>query len=114
MDNVINFDRYRPPVLRVVLQDEQRTALQVTPPTVALQEELRARISDLNALLSGTDDEKREGLFDLAARLMSCNRNMRKITPGQLHTEYGIVEEDLVVFFEAYADFLKGLENAKN
>ena len=112
--NTLHFERYRPPVLPVELMDEQRTVLHVTPPTVDLQEELRARISDLNALLTGTDDEKRQGLFDLAARLMSCNRNLRQITPEQLRTAYGLDEEDLVVFFEAYVDFLKGIENAKN
>lgn len=114
MANKLQFERYRPPILPVEMLDEQRTVLHVTPPTVDLQEELRARIGDLNALLTGNDEEKREGLFDLAARLLSCNRNMRPITPEQLRTEYGIDEEDLVVFFDAYAEFLKELENAKN
>ena len=112
--NTLQFNRYRPPILPVELMDEQRTVLHITPPTVDLQEELRAKISGLNALLTGTDDEKRQGLYDLAARLMSCNRNMRQITPEQLRIAYGLDEEDLVVFFEAYADFLKGIENAKN
>ena len=114
MANKLQFERYRPPILPVEMLDKQHTVLHVTPPTVDLQEELRARISDLQALLTGNDEEKREGLFDLAARLLSCNRNMRPITPEQLRTEYGIDEEDLVVFFDAYAEFLKELENAKN
>ena len=114
MANTLQFERYRPPILPVELMDKQRTILNVTPPTVDLQEELRAKVGDLNDLLNGTDDEKRLGLWDLAARLMSCNRNMRQITPEQLCTAYGLDEEDLVVFFEAYADFLKGIENAKN
>lgn len=112
--NTLQFNRYRPPILPVELMDEQRTVLHVTPPTVDLQEELRARIGDLNALLNGNDDEKRQGLFDLAARLMSCNRNMRQITPEALRTAYGLDEEDLVVFYQVYADFLKEIENAKN
>lgn len=112
--NTLQFNRYRPPIFPVELMDEQRTVLRITPPTVDLQEELRARIGELNALLSGTDDEMRQGLFDLAARLMSCNRNMQQITPEQLRTAYGLDEADLVVFFDAYAEFLKGIENAKN
>lgn len=114
MANRLQFDRYRPPILPVELMDEQHTVLHVTQPTVDLQEELRAHIGDLSALLEGNDDEKRKGLFDLAARLLSCNRNMRQVTPEQLSTEYGIDEEDLIVFFEAYAAFLKEIENAKN
>lgn len=112
--STVNFNRHRPPVLRVPLSDKAETVLQVTPPTVELQEELRASAADFNALLAGGDEEKREALWDLAARLMSCNRNMRKITPAELRKRYGLVEDDLVIFFEDYADFVRGIENAKN
>jgi len=114
MENIVNFNRHRPPVLRVELLDDQNTVLHVVPPTVDLQEELRTRHTDLHALLAGGEEEKREALFDLAARLMSCNRNMRKVTAEQLRTTYNLDEEDMVVFFEAYADFIRRLENAKN
>lgn len=114
MANTLNFNKYRPPVLPVELTDETTILLRVTPPTVELQEELRGRQTDLQALLSGGDDEIRETLYDLAARLMSCNRNLRTITAEMLRVNYGLDEEDLIVFFQAYADFLKELENAKN
>lgn len=112
--STLNFNRYRPPILEVLLFDKEETTLQVTPPTVELQEELRARASDFNALLTGGDEEKREALWDLAARLMSCNRNMRKITPENLRKKYKLVEDDLIVFFESYVSFIQGIENAKN
>lgn len=112
--STVNFDRHRPPFLEVPLYDKEETVLHVTPPTVDLQEELRARAVDMRALLSGGDEEKREALWDLAARLMSCNRNMRKITPQDLRKKYKLVEDDLVVFFEDYAGFITGIENAKN
>lgn len=112
--SAVNFNKYRPPVLEVVLSDANETVLQVTPPTVDLQDELRARKSDLKFLLNGGDDDIRVALYDLAARLMSCNRNMRKIVPEDLRKKYNLVEADLIVFFDAYADFLTGLENAKN
>lgn len=114
MANTLSFSKYRPPILPVELLDKQKTVLHVTPPTVALQEELRARMTELNALLTGGDEEKREGLWDLAARLMSCNRNMLTLTPDVLRTVYGLDEEDLVVFYDEYASFLSNLENAKN
>ena len=112
--STVNFNRYRPPILEVPLFDKDETVLQVTPPTVNLQEELRANAGDFKALLDGGDDEKREALWDLAARLMSCNRNMRKITPQDLRKKYKLVEDDLVVFFEDYAGFITGIEHAKN
>lgn len=112
--NTLNFNRYRPPILPVEMLDDERTVINVVPPTVDLQEELRASTADLYALLNGDDESKRIGLWDLAARLMSCNRNMRKVTPEQLRNTFRLDEEDLVVFYEAYADFLKGIEKAKN
>jgi hypothetical protein len=111
MSNTVDFNRYRPPILRVPLTG---IMLHVTPPTFDLQEELRARLPELNALLTGGEDEQRAGMYDLAARLMSCNRNMRKITAVELQEEHGLDEEYLVVFFNAYADFVKGIENLKN
>lgn len=112
--NRVDFNRYRPPILQVPMLDDDETVFNVVPPTVDLQEELRARTSELNALLTGGNEEIRATLFDLAARLISCNRNMRKVTPEELRKVYRLDEEDLVVFYEAYASFLKGIENAKN
>lgn len=114
MSNLLTFNRHRPPILPVELMDDDHTVLHIMPPTVELQEELRSVDSDFKALLAGGDDEKRVAFFDLAARLMSCNRNMRKITPEELRKVYRLDEEDLVVFFYAYADFVKGIENLKN
>lgn len=114
MANMLNFNRYRPPILPVQMLDNNNTVIHVVPPTVDLQEELRARQKELNTLLTGEDEEAREALFELAAKLMSCNRNMLEITPDQLRKQYRIDEEDLVVFYNAYADFLKEIENAKN
>lgn len=114
MAHIVDFNKYRPPVLEVPMLDKKETVFHVTPPTVDLQEELRARMSELNALLTGGDEEMRATLFDLAARLISCNRNMRKVTPEELRKVYNLDEEDLVIFYEAYADFLKGIEHTKN
>jgi hypothetical protein len=114
MSNVLNFNRHRPPILPVELLDDACTVLHLTPPTVDLLEELRAKAAELNTLLTGDDEDIRTGLFDLAARLMSCNRNMRKISPEQLRATYRIDEEDLIVFYQAYTDFIRSIENAKN
>ena len=112
--DTVNFNRHRPPFLAVPLFDKEETVLQVTLPTVDLQEELRAYAGTFNALLSDGDETQRAALWDLAARLMNCNRNWLKITPEALRKKYNLVEDDLVVFFEDYAAFLKRTENAKN
>lgn len=114
MDNVLNFSQHRPPILKMMLGDEVGTVLHVTPPTVELQEELRETQDNLRALLAGDNDEIRAALFDLAARLMSCNRNMLAVTSEDLRRKYNIDEEDLVLFYQSYNSFISGLEHAKN
>lgn len=112
MSQTINFNRHRPPILRVPLAEDM--VLHVTPPTVDLQEELRARLPDLTALLSQDNNDMREALYDLAARLMSCNRNLRRITAEDLRNTYELDEADLAVFFDEYAGYLTAIERAKN
>lgn len=112
MAKTVNFNRHRPPILRVPLTES--LVLHVTPPTVDLQEELRARRTELSALLSKDDEDMRVALWDLAARLMSCNRNLRTITAEELRTTYELDEADLAVFYDDYAAFLSDLETAKN
>ena len=114
MANTLNFNKYRPPILPVELMDKQHTVLHLTPPTVDLQEELRAHQTEFQKLLSQEDEEMVATLYDLAARLMSCNRNWKKINAEKLRKVYNVDEEDLVVFFHAYAEFLSEIEHAKN
>ena len=112
--NAFSFNRHRPPIWAVEMPDDDGTVLHIVPPTVDLQEELRASAADFNALLAGGSDDKRAALYDLAARLMSCNRNMLTLTAEDLRKTYHLDTEDLVEFFHGYVDFLKGIENAKN
>lgn len=112
--STFSFNRHRPPIWAVEMPDEDNTVLHIIPPTVDLQEEMRASASNLYSLLDGGSDEQRVALYDLAARLMSCNRNLLKITAEDLHKVYHLDVEDLVEFFHGYVDFVKGIENAKN
>jgi hypothetical protein len=112
--STLNFNKYRPPIMELEMPDKDNTVLHITPPTVDLQEELQAKASDLNSLLTGGADEQRAGFYDLAARLMSCNRDMIKLTPELLRKKYNLDVEDLVVFFKEYTDFITGIEHAKN
>lgn len=115
MAETVVFDRHRPPILPVELYGPDLVVLHIKPPTVDLQEELRANKSDLSALLTQDDDEQIvAGLYKLAARLMSCNRNMLTITAEELRTKFRLDTEDLVVFYEAYANYITEIENAKN
>lgn len=113
MANIINFNKHRPPILPLLMPDEQ-TLLNLCPPTKDLVDELREGLSDLRALLNQEDEEMVYALYDLAARLMSCNRNLKKITVEQLRNTYNMDIVDLTLFFQKYADYIVEIENLKN
>lgn len=110
--DTFSFNRHRPPILPIEMTDG--TVIHVSLPTVDLQEELRAYAGDFDALLSGGNADKVEALYGLAARLLSCNRNLLKVTAEDLRKTYHLDTEDLVEFFHAYVTFLQGIEKAKN
>lgn len=112
--NTLNFNKYRPPIMVVEMPDEENTVLHIMPPTVNLQEELRATVGELTALLDGGKPEQRAAFYDLAARLMSNNRDWLEITSEDLRKKYHLDVEDLTVFFHNYAEFVTGIEHAKN
>lgn len=115
MAEAIDFSTGRKPTLPLILRDaagERR--VRVTTPTLDLMQEIRGNLPALQALLEGVSDESREAVFDLAARLISCNRDGLTVTGQELIDKYDLDEEDLTVFFSEYLDFIEGLAGAKN
>lgn len=115
MTQALDFSANRKPTLPVTLRDaEGARRVRVTTPTLDLMEEIRGNLPALQALLEGASDESREAVFDLAARLISCNRDGLTVTGPELIDKYDLDEEDLTVFFSEYLDFIEGLAGAKN
>ena len=112
MAELLSFNRHRPPILPLELPDG--TMINLCPPTVDLQDEVRANLSQLHKLLQGGEEEIKSALYDLAARLMNCNRNLMTFTGQQLKQQYKMDVADLVVFYSSYADYIKEIESAKN
>ena len=69
---------------------------------------------EMKEMLSKGDKEGVDMAFDLAARLISCNRNGRNITGSQLRKKYNMSFETLLVFYSAYLDFIEEVKNSKN
>ena len=84
------------------------------PPTLDLVEALSGAGELLGKVVDSADPECREALYDYAAQLMSCNREMIPVTSEDLRDKYDTDVEDLVYFFAAYADFIEGVRNSKN
>ena len=55
-----------------------------------------------------------QSIYDLAARLISCNREGITITASELLGKYRMTLESAVVFFSAYMDYITGITNQKN
>jgi hypothetical protein len=53
-------------------------------------------------------------IYDLAARLISCNRDFLKITGEELRDKYRMDLESAVIFFSAYLDFINDIIKEKN
>jgi superfamily II DNA or RNA helicase len=71
-------------------------------------------LPELQSVLSGGDRESVELCYDLAARLINCNRSFITVTAEELRKKYGLDLEGLVVFYSAYADFIQEINSAKN
>lgn len=114
MAKVLDFNTVERPVLELIMQDEARTHILVSTPTEGLVEELAALAPQLENLQQAEDEEAIATIYDLAARLINCNRNFVKVTPEDLRGKFRMNFESLVIFFGAYIDFINDIKKAKN
>lgn len=111
---VLDLNSVQLETLDLTLQDEARTTLHVTTPTEALVAELEAFTPEMLTVLRTGDKEGVHSIYDLAARLISCNREGIRITGEELLGKYRMTLESAVVFFSAYMDYITGITNQKN
>lgn len=100
--------------LELTLQDKDKTTLLVTIPTEGLVNELEATGPELTKVLKKGDKAGTDMAFDLAARLISCNRNGKTVTGTELREVYNMNFATLIVFYSAYLDFIADIKNEKN
>ena len=114
MARVLDFNTIERPVLELVMQDDERTHIKVSTPTESLVEELATLAPQLEKVLQSQDAESIAAIYDLAARLINCNRSFVKVTPEDLRDKFRMNFESLIIFFGAYVDFINEVTNAKN
>lgn len=108
---VLDLNTAQRPTLELTLCDEKRTVLHIGMPKEADINELQSM--DFSALESGETTDTAT-VFEMAARLINCNRDGIKVTGKELREKYGMDLELAVVFFEAYTDFINTISNEKN
>lgn len=114
MAKVLDLNTVERPTLELTLQDEAKTTILVSTPSEGLVRELENISPELNKMLETGDKESVDTIYDLAARLISCNRQGRQVTAEELRTTYKMGLESALLFFSAYLDFINDLTNAKN
>ena len=114
MSKVLDFNTVERPTLELIMPDTDHTVIKVGTPTESLVEELAALAPQLEKVLQAKDADSIEAIYDLAARLINCNRNFIKVTPEDLRGKFNMNFENLVLFFGHYIDFINDITRAKN
>lgn len=110
----LDFNSVQRPTLVLTMKDAEKTKIRVSTPTENLVEKLQTVSKELSEVLTNGDGASIRATFDLAAQLISCNRDGIRVTAEQLRDEFNLDLEDLVIFFSAYIDFVEEINRAKN
>lgn len=115
----LDFNSINRPVLELTMMDEAKTIITVTSPTEGLVEELEATLPELQKVLAASDQGALDAAYDLAARVMSCNKQGLTVTVEDLRGKFWPKDrmrnlENLVFFFGAYMEFISEINSAKN
>lgn len=97
----------------VTMMDEAQTVFNLTVPTVNIIKELKTIGAELSSATMG-DQDAIDACYEIGAKLFSCNRLRKPVTPEQLKVDYKMELEDLILFFDAYLEFITELTKAKN
>lgn len=114
MGKVLDLNTATLPTLELTLQDEAKTCVHVTLPTEGLINELEALSPELQPIMTRGDKEGIEAIYDLAAKLISCNLEDKALTGKELREVYRMKLESAVVFYSVYLDFINEIIDAKN
>ncbi len=114
MSKILDLNVVERPVLTLVMQDEARTRIDISTPTESLVEELNQIAPQLNKVLQDPSGMDKRAPYDLAARLINCNRSFITVTAEELRDKYHMNLESLLLFYGAYVDFIDEIINSKN
>ena len=109
----LNFNNVKQTYLTVTLADENNTTIMIGTPTKAIMDDLvllqsgLKTISEDDANVDATDD-----LYSTCAKVMSRNKGGIKISKEFLEEIFDF--EDIMIFFNAYMDFITEVTSGKN
>lgn len=110
MAKALDFNKIKKRYFTVTLADENNTTLMISTPTKEIMDEFIGMKDSLNAETLG--DDAIDMLYELCAKIMSRNKGGIKISQNDLVKIFDF--EDIIVFIQAYTDFINELTNSKN
>jgi hypothetical protein len=114
MARKLDFNSIIKPMIEITLRDEAHTVVHVTTPTEGLIEKLASNADTMKEAVNGGTAEAIKAVFELMAELTNCNLDGIKVTAEELRDKYGIKLFDVILFFNAYMEFIEEIKNAKN
>lgn len=114
MAKPLNFNNVKKTFLTVTLADENNTVLMIGTPTKAIMDDLTILQSNLEEIQEDAENsqEATDELYGACARVMSRNKTGKVITKEFLADLFDF--EDVIIFFNAYMDFISEVTNSKN
>ena len=113
MAKMLNFNNVQKQFLTITLADEKNTTLLIGTPTKAIMDDLTLlQTSMVSVNDSESNKEVTDDLYSACARVMSRNKAGVKITKEFLSEIFDF--EDILIFFNAYMDFIHEVTGSKN
>lgn len=110
MAKTLDFNSLKKRYLTVKLADEKNTVLMIGTPTKAVLNSFLSMKDNLTA--DNLGDEAVDELYDIVTRVMNYNKGGIKITKEKVEDMFDY--EDLLVFINAYSDFIGEVASSKN
>ena len=113
MTKTLNFNSVKKQFLTVTLADEKNTVLMIGTPTKAIVDDLTLLQESLNAVNKNENNTVvTDDLYNACARVMSRNKTGFKVTKEFLAEIFDF--EDIILFFNAYMEFIDEVIASKN
>ena len=112
MANTLDFNKIKKKYLTVTLSDEKQTVIMIGTPTKAIMDELMSLQTTISGMTGDATEEAMDELYEVCAKLMSRNKTGKVIEKKLLENIFDF--EDIIIFFNAYMEFIGTLSNQKN
>lgn len=109
----LDFNSLKKSSLEIILNDKRNTKLNIYTPSKKLLTEIVNVSRTLTDIENGKSDiEDINTLYEICAKAMSRNKQNIHITGEKLESIFDM--EDLVIFLQAYIEFVSEIQDSKN